>query len=126
MWILHPKIGFLSLVQKPWNQSDDTLTIRARVYDDLVRLKAYLPSMSDIISSEDSDYRYRSVADREAVMEAMSMLTRDIDYDNFKDEVARSDHQGYARAALYGEVWQVLYRLQSSRFDQQPAPPTML
>ena len=113
------------MVQKPWNQSDDTLTIRARVYDDLVRLQAYLPSMSDIISSEDSDYKHRAVAGREAVMAAMSMLTAEIQYDNFKSEVARSDDQGYARAALYGEVWQVLYRLQSSRFDQQPAPPTM-
>jgi hypothetical protein len=126
MWILHPKVGFLSLVQKDWNKPDDTLTIRARVYDDLVRLKAYLPSMSDIITSEDSDYRYRSVADKEAVMAAMSTLTKDIDYDNFKDEVARSDHQGYARAALYGEVWHSLYKLQSGRFDQQPIHPTML
>jgi len=101
------------VVEKNWNKPDHTLTIRARVYDDLVRLKAYLPSMSDIISSEDSDYRYRSVADREAVMAAMSMLTDEIQYDNFKDEVARSDHQGYARAALYGEVWSILYRLQT-------------
>ena len=96
------------------------------MYDDLVRLKAYLPSMSDIISSEDSDYKHRAVADREAVMAAMAQLAADIRYDNFKDEVARSEGQGYTRAALYGEVWQVLYRLQSSRFDQQPAPPTML
>ena len=99
------------MVQKDWNKPDDTLTIRARVYDDLVRLKAYLPSMSTIISSEDSDYRYRSVADREAVMAAMSMLTADIDYDNFKNKVASL--QGYERAALYGDVWSILYRLQT-------------
>ncbi len=114
------------MVEKPWDKPNGTLTIRARVYDDLVRLKAYLPSMSDIISSEDSDYKHRAVADREAVIAAMSLLTAEIQYDNFKDEVARSEHQGYARAALYGEVWQVLYRLQSSRFDVQPASPTML
>ena len=96
------------------------------MYDDLVRLKAYLPSMSDIISSEDSDYKHRAVAGREAVMTAISMLTGDIDYDNFKDKVARSDHQGYERAAVYGDVWHVLYRLQSGRFDVQPASPTML
>ena len=112
------------MVEKNWDKPNGTLTIRARVYDDLVRLKAYLPSMSDIISSEDSDYRYRSVADREAVMEAMSMLTRDIDYDNFKDEVC--SQQGYERAAVYGDVWHVLYRLQSSRFDEQPTPTTLI
>ncbi|OYU01906.1 MAG: hypothetical protein CFE36_09045 [Sphingomonadaceae bacterium PASS1] len=113
MWILHPKVGFLSLVEKDWDKPNGTLTIRARVYDDLVRLKAYLPSMSDIISSEDSDYRYRSVADREAVMAAMAQLAADVRYDNFKDEVARSESQGYKRAALYGDVWSILYRLQT-------------
>jgi predicted CopG family antitoxin len=123
MWILHPKVGFLSVVEKDWDKPNGTLTIRARVYDDLVRLKAYLPSMSDIISSEDSDYRHRTVADREAVKAAMSMLTKDIDYDNFKNAVG--SRQGYERAAVYANVWDVLYRLQSSRFDQQPAPPTM-
>ena len=114
------------MVEKNWNKPDHTLTIRARVYDDLVRLKAYLPLMSDIISSEDSDYRYRAVAEREAVKAAMSMLTAEIQYDNFKDEVARSEGQGYERAAVYGDVWHVLYRLQSSRFDVQPSQPTML
>ena len=116
MWII-TKIGFFSIVQKPWNKPDDSLTIRARVYDDLVRLKSYLPSMSDIITSEDSDYRYRATADREAVMAAMSKLTAYLDYDNFKNEVA--SRQGYARAAIYGEVWEVLYRLQSGRFEEQ-------
>ena len=125
MWILHPKVGFLSLVQKDWNKPNDTLTIRARVYDDLVRLKAYLPSMSDIISSEDSDYRHRAVADREAVMTAMAQLAADVRYDNFKDEVASL--QGYTRAAIYGRVWHDLYRLQTDQLDeQQSTQPTML
>ena len=101
------------MVEKPWDKPNGTLTIRARVYDDLVRLKAYLPSMSDIISSEDSDYKHRAVADREAVMAAMSMLTAEIQYDNFKSEVARSEGQGYERAAVYGDVWSILYRLQT-------------
>lgn len=120
MWILHPKIGFLSVVEKPWDRPNVTLTIRARVYHDLVRLKAYLPSMSDIITSEDSDYKFRAVAEREAVKTAMTQMATEIQYDNFKDEV--SCLQGYDRAALYGEVWHVLYRLQSDRFDKQPPP----
>ncbi len=68
--------------------------------------------MSDIIESEDSDYRYRAVAKREAVMAAMATLVADIDYDNFKSEVA--SRQGYRRAAVYGDVWDVLYGLQPS------------
>jgi len=117
MWILHPKVGFLSVVEKPSDKSKGTLTIRARVQGDLIRLKAYLPDMSEIMASESNDYKFRVVAEREAVMAAMSKLAADIDYDNFKSEVARSEGQGYARAALYGEVWQVLYGLQSGRFE---------
>ncbi|CAN1544623.1 hypothetical protein MCEMIH15_01904 [Caulobacteraceae bacterium] len=111
MWILHPKIGFLSVVEKSSDKSKGTLTIRARVNEDLIRLKAYLPDMSDIVTSENTDYRYRSVAKREAVMAAMSKLAADIDYDNFKNEVAL--RQGYQRAAIYNDVWEVLYGLQT-------------
>ena len=125
MWILHPNVGFLSVVEKPWDRPNGTLTIRARVHDDLVRLKAYLPEISDIIESADSDYRYRAVAGRQAVSDALASLAADIQYDNFKDEV--SCRQGNARATLYGEVWHVLYRLQSGRFNEQsPTQPRML
>lgn len=89
-----------------------TLTIRARVRADLERLSAYVPDMSDTVESDDSDYRYRAVAKREAVMAAMATLVADIDYDNFKSEVA--SRQGYRRAAVYGDVWDVLYGLQPS------------
>jgi hypothetical protein len=112
IWIL-TTIGFFSIVQKERNQSNDTLTIRARVREDLEGLRAYIPDMSDIIESEDSDYRYRAVAKRETVMAALATLAGGIDYDNFKNEVA--SRQGYRRAVVYGDVWQVLYRLQSNR-----------
>lgn len=67
--------------------------------------------MSDIIESADSDYRYRAVARRQAVSDALAQLAADIDYDNFKNEVA--SRQGYQRAAVYGDVWHDLYRLQA-------------
>ena len=79
--------------------------------------------MSDIIESEDSDYRYRSVGKRETVMTAMATLVADIDYDNFKSEVA--SRQGYGRAAVYGNLWGVLHGLQSGRFEE-PAEPRMI
>lgn len=113
MWII-TSIGFFSIVQKPWDKQNDTLTIRARVYDDLVRLRAFLPEMGEIIDSEGTDYRYRSVAARDAVMAAMAKLATNIDYDNFKDEVAARD--GYERASVYGDVWAVLYGLQRGYF----------
>lgn len=89
------------------------MTIRSRVRGDLEGLRAYIPDMSDIIESEDSDYRYRSVAKRETVMAALATLVADIDYDNFKAAVAAAPRQGYERAAVYGRVWQVLYGLQT-------------
>lgn len=67
--------------------------------------------MGELIESDDSDYRYRAVAKRDAVMAALATLVADIDYDNFKNEVA--SRQGYERAAVYGDVWEVLYGLQT-------------
>jgi len=42
----------------------------------------------------------------------MARLVVDLDYDNFKNQVAKE--QGYDRAACYGEVWSTLYELQST------------
>ncbi len=91
------------------------MTIRARVRADLERLSAYVPDMSDIIESDDSDYRYRAVANRGAVSSAMAKLAADIDYENFKSEIYK--RQGSTRAAIYSDVWHDLYRLQNGRFD---------
>ena len=123
MWII-TKIGFFSIIQQPWNISTGTLTIRARVRSDLEGLKAYLTDMSDIVESQDSDYRFRSVAERGAVEAAMAALIADIGYSNFKSEVAAT--VGYARAAVYSDVWHDLYRLQNGQYEEQPASPTML
>ena len=122
IWIL-TKVGFFSIVEKLDDVPRGTLTIRSRVRSDLERLKVYLPSMSEIDVSDHSDYRYRTVATREAVSSAMTTLSSDIDYENFKSEI--SNTQGYARASLYGEVWQVLYGLQSASFEDRP-PETKL
>jgi hypothetical protein len=37
-------------------------------------------------------------------------MVRDINYGNFKDEVA--DKQGHGRADIYSSVWRDLYELQ--------------
>ena len=112
MWLMTP-IGFFSIVEKPDDWDAGTLTVRARVEGDLTALKArYLPELGEIQAHLGTDYRYRAVAPREAVARALSQLTLDLDYSNFKDEVYRV--QGYERARVYGEVWNSLYRLQRS------------
>lgn len=110
MWLMTP-IGFFSIVEKPYDRHYGTLTVRARVEGDLTELKArYLPEMGEIKADQGTDYRFRATAPRKAVARALSQLTLDLDYSNFKDEVSRV--QGYERARVYGEVWNCLHRLQ--------------
>lgn len=115
MWTL-TSYGFFSIVQKPEDKARGTLTIRARVKNDLQALKdRYLLTMGEIIEHEGSDYRFRAVADRDAVSDAMKQAVADIDYSNFKNAVA--EEQGCERADRYNDVWAILYGLQ----DQHPS-----
>lgn len=111
MWLITP-IGFFSIVQKESDKQHDTLTVRARVRDDLTALKEqFLPNLGPIQESLNSDYRFRSVAPRAEVAAAMVRLVDSLDYNNFKSEVALK--QGRQRASLYHQVWDVLYTLQT-------------
>jgi 8-oxo-dGTP pyrophosphatase MutT (NUDIX family) len=115
MWIMTP-VGFFSIVQKPGDGLQRQVTVRARVKADLLALQALaLPEMGPIKAHEGSDYAYRATAPQAAVARALASLVMDIAYDNFKNEVSRT--QGYARARAYGEVWNALYPLQNP-----PAP----
>ena len=110
MWLITP-IGFFSIVQKPDDRQSDTLTVRARVASDLDALREhYLPELGPIAADRGTDYRFRAVAPRLAVAEAMRRLVHDLDYSNFKNTVA--EQQGYQRAATYHKVWDALYTLQ--------------
>ena len=108
MWIFTP-FGFFSIVQKPHDASDQ-LTIRGRVRGDLENLVSHLPSASAIREDVNADYRYRITADKDDIAYLMARLVVDLDYDNFKNQVAM--RHGYERAASYGDVWSTLYELQ--------------
>lgn len=111
MWLITP-VGFFSIVQKPSDVATDTLTVRSRVRADLEALREqYLPSLGAIQESQVNDYRFRAVAPRAEVASAMVSLVNQLNYSNFKDQVAQV--QGAARAHLYHDVWDVLYRLQT-------------
>lgn len=110
MWLLTP-FGFFSIVQKPCDASQGTLTVRARVREDLESLRLrYLPGLGEIRESRSNDYRFRAQAPRSEVSAAMSTLVDDLSYSNFKNQVSKE--QGSARAHLYHDVWSVLHRLQ--------------
>ena len=112
MWLITP-IGFFSIVQKPNDKGNSTLTVRARLRGDLEALKQkYLPSLGPIQQNAGTDYHYRATALRADVSAAMARMIADLDYDNFKDEVSKK--QGRERSRLYHDVWEVLYRLQTN------------
>ncbi len=110
MWMLS-RYGFFSIVQKPEDCSRGTLTVRARVREDLDALRDHMmKNLGPTTETTDTDYRFRAIAPRSDVADALARLAADIDYSNFKDEVAV--RQGKQRAQIYGDVWTSLLRLQ--------------
>ena len=110
MWLFYPSVGFLSIVQKP---GEAQLTVRARVAADLDRLReSYLPTLSATVANAGTDYPFRARASRKAFSEAMARMGEDIDYANFKNEVAKVSGKG--RAGIYSGVWTRLLALEQS------------
>ena len=121
MWLI-TSLGFFSIVCKPGDMESGMLTVRARVKSDLEELRHHcLPSLGAIVEGAGTDYRFRATAPRDEVAKALAKMIQQIDYGNFKNEVA--DKQGKHRAKVYGKVWDVLYELQEATAD---LPKTML
>ena len=120
MWLITP-VGFFSVVQKASDIAADTLSVRARVRGDLDALREqYLPGLGEVQESKTNDYRLRAVAPRAEVAAAMASMVDQLQYSNFKSQVAKV--QGTARAHLYHDVWDVLHRLQTEPAKYQAAP----
>lgn len=108
MWVM-TSIGFYSVIMK---NGTDYLTVRARVAADLDSLRTqYMPGLSKTISYAGSDYPFRATIAREDYALGLKKLVMDIDYDNFKNEVAKK--QGHERADVYADVWVDLLRLET-------------
>lgn len=122
MW-LFTRYGFYSAVCARQGDGgfgqpvDETrIMVRARRRE---HLEALLDRFADLLGeavihkSDSSDYRFRIFLDKTVWAQVVERLAMDIDYDNFKSEVAR--HIGTVGApyehALH-EVWSVMYRLQ--------------
>ncbi len=108
MW-LFTNFGFFSIVQKP---GTDWLTIRARVRGDLDNLRdRYLPNLSATQAKGGTDYPWRATIPHAEFAAALGRIVMDLNYDNFKNEVAA--RQGKARAQRYGKVWSALYDMEA-------------
>lgn len=111
MWILMPSGGFISAVKKPDDEGRGTLTVRARVRDDLVELREhYLPEMSAIREGGGTDYPYRAKAKVEEFAQACAAMARAVEYQNYKGHVAVVKDK--ARANVYGRLWSTLLGLE--------------
>jgi hypothetical protein len=92
------------------------IMVRARVHKHLESLKVRFVDLlggCEIREFPGSDYAYRIFVDKLVWSQVLVGLNEELDYDNFKSEVAA--FQGRAGASYENslhEVWSVMYRLQ--------------
>ena len=116
MWLL-TTFGFFSIVEKPRDRASGVLTVRARVRGDIESLRAkYLPGLGEIEATPDGDYAWRARVPRQELAASLGRIALDIDYANFKSEVA--GRMGYAREQVYHEVWETLAGLQPAKAER--------
>lgn len=106
MWLFTPR-GFFSVVAD--HDVPDSVLVRARAREDLEALREVAPHV-EIRETPGRDYRFRTTLSRTDWSVALVVLAAEINYANFKDEVAR--RQGSGRATVYGRVWSTLLELQ--------------
>jgi len=114
MWIF-TKYGFFSVTCK--KDDTNTLQIRARVEKHLENLKERFASLSgyDIISNVGTDYLCRIYVPKEIWSSVMEELTKELDYNNFKNEVgSRMGAKDEYHQSLM-DVWWTMLQLQPSR-----------
>jgi hypothetical protein len=122
MW-LFTKYGFYSAVCA--RQGDgghgqpvdpNRIMVRARLRKHLEALKGQFPDLlggSEIKEFAGTDYAFRIFVDKPVWSQVLVDLTEDMDYDNFKSEVARfQGRDGADYEHSLHEVWSVMYTLQ--------------
>ncbi|MFM9042715.1 MAG: hypothetical protein ACKOPI_00940 [bacterium] len=121
MWVIS-KYGFASAVEH--RDQPGWVLVRARDRADLEEFCGVARdkglsgfSESEIEENPQADYRFRMTVKSEDWAELVKVLAGEIDYPNFKNEVATVDPE---RAAIYGGVWSELRRIQESDSDWVP------
>jgi hypothetical protein len=112
MWIFS-KAGFVSIVRH--KSQPGKLIVRARVREDLERFAKLLDEITGephaIRETPSRDYRFRTVATKQAVAQVLARQVTEIDYTNFKDAV----HGDPQRDDAYMDVWSAMHRLQRDK-----------
>ena len=103
MWIAMND-SFVSIVQD--RNVPSRVAVRARVEEDLIAL--FPDHAQDIITTDDSDYRFRLFLDKSYVSKIVADRVLDIDYDNFKNSVFQK-----WRKQAYMDIWDVMFKVQN-------------
>lgn len=121
MWIF-TKYGFLSVVnaRKGFGElgqpSDpERLMIRGRCRCHLERFQEHFPTLKDrqIETFPGSDYPFRIFVEKSVWAEVMKELAEELNYDNFKNAVAKEPDSSQYEDCLH-DVWQIMRRLENN------------
>lgn len=106
MWIF-AKTGFISVVV---HRADPALLmVRARFEGDI---EAVFGDLIDVRVTPFADYRFRTQVGRKRFAKVLARMVDEMDYDNFKNSVARSDPE---RVSDYMSVWAAMESAQERR-----------
>lgn len=122
MWIF-TKYGFYSVVCP---QEDDgglggqvdpsRVMVRCRLREHIEALKARFPELladCDVKVSSHADYAFRIIVEKQVWSRVLLRLNDDVNYDNFKAEVARfQGPDGAAYEDSLHDVWSMMHSLQ--------------
>lgn len=125
MW-LFTKYGFFSAVcarQGDGSHSQpvdpNRIMVRARLSEHLEALKVRFPDLLGRCETKafpGSDYAFRIFVDKAVWSQVLVGLNEELDYDNFKSEVAKfQGRKGAAYEHALHEVGSVMHRLQTGR-----------
>lgn len=120
MWIF-TETGFVSAVRKADNPK--VLTVRSRDKKSLEPLA--IQTGSQIACSPDADYPYRVFVEQEAFAKWAFEQSMAVDYNNFKNQVAKS--RGYDFASALSNVWVSMLEAEDdeARSNEKTAVPNV-
>jgi hypothetical protein len=125
MWLC-TKLGFYSVVRK----ASGEIHVRARCKRDLEILKKSVGTLVGkssvrpwkIHRTEPADYRYRMIVTETGLHGIMTTLATELDYSNFKGEIASSGLDQSDKIGVYSHFHHEMERWQDEKENPSPLP----
>lgn len=100
--------GFFSVVECA--EDPTKVAVRARVREDLVALRRWVPMLGRIYAGKGSDYPFRCFVSKLAFAQGLAAaVTEGLTYGNYKSAVHKRDPR---RAAVLSQAWSVFRELE--------------